>query len=87
MQAPSAGSNASDVVKWAENQGWSQTQTPTGPIKFVDENGVVRVTIKKGSPRTPGSETPHIELRDAAGQRGIRYVAEVPRTIHQSSGT
>ena len=60
---------ASDVARWAEDQGWSRTQTPTGPVKYMDENGVPRVTIKRGSPRTPGSEDPHVELRDATGQR------------------
>ena len=28
---------------------------------------MVRVTIKQGSPRAPGSEQPHVELRDASG--------------------
>ena len=46
-----------------------KTQTPTGPAKYVDENGVARMTIKHESPRTPGSEAPHVELRDANGQR------------------
>jgi hypothetical protein len=60
---------ASEIEQWAQNQGWTRTQTPTGPIKYVDEQGVVRVTLKKGSSRTPGSEHPHVELRDGAGQR------------------
>jgi hypothetical protein len=60
---------ASDIAGWAERQGWTRAQTPTGPIKYVDENGITRVTIKQGSPRTPGSEQPHVELRDASGQR------------------
>ena len=49
----------------AGSQGWSRRQTPNGPPKFVDAHGIVRVTIKKGSRRTAGSETPHVELRDA----------------------
>lgn len=60
---------ASDVARWAEGQGWTRSRTPTGPVKYVDENGIPRVTIKQGSPRTPGSEQPHVELRDATGQR------------------
>jgi RHS repeat-associated protein len=60
---------ASEVVKWAEGQGWKRTQTANGPIKYVDENGVVRATVKQGSSRSPGSGSPHVELRDAAGQR------------------
>jgi hypothetical protein len=60
---------ASDLEDYALSQGWTKTQTPNGPPKYVDENGVVRMTIKQGSPRTPGSEQPHVELRDATGQR------------------
>ena len=60
---------ASDLVRWAEDQGWQKVQTPNGPAKYVDENGLVRATIKRGSSRAPGSETPHIELRNADGQR------------------
>jgi hypothetical protein len=60
---------ASELEEYAFSQGWTKTQTPGGPPKYVDENGIVRMTIKEGSPRTPGSETPHVELRDATGQR------------------
>jgi hypothetical protein len=60
---------ASELRKWAEDQGWTPMQKPGGPLHYFDENGVKRMTIKKGSPRTPGSETPHVELRDAKGQR------------------
>lgn len=60
---------ASDLHKYAEAQGWTKTQTPDGPPKYVDENGTVRMTIKEGSPRTPGSESPHVEIRDENGQR------------------
>jgi hypothetical protein len=35
----------------------------------VDDRGVVRMTLKRGSPRTPGSEHPHVELRNADGVR------------------
>ena len=38
-------------------------------MKFVDQNGVPRVTIKKGSSRAPGSGSPHVELKNAQGQR------------------
>lgn len=40
-----------------------------GPLKYTDANGVVRLTIKNGSGRAPGSAAPHIEVRDATGQR------------------
>jgi hypothetical protein len=60
---------ASDFKKWAELQGWKPSQTPNGPLKYVDEKGVTRLTIKQGSPRTPQSETPHVELRNANGNR------------------
>jgi PPE-repeat protein len=56
---------ASELEEYALSQGWTKTQTPGGPPKYVVENGIVRMTIKEGSPRTPGSETPHVELRDA----------------------
>jgi len=65
---PGAG-KASEIIKWAERKGWTKTQTANGPMKFVDENGVVRVTIKRGSPRAPGSGAPHVELRSPSGQR------------------
>ena len=55
--------------EYAESQGWTLKQTPTGPAKYVDQNGVPRLTIKSGSERTPGSEGPHIEIKNAAGQR------------------
>ncbi|WP_226862913.1 WXG100-like domain-containing protein [Mycolicibacterium baixiangningiae] len=60
---------ASELEDYATSQGWAKTQSPGGPPKYVDENGIVRMTIKEGSPRTPGSEAPHVELRDATGQR------------------
>lgn len=60
---------ASDLERYAESQGWTRTQTPNGPAKYVDENGVPRMTVKQGSDRTPGSENPHVELRNEQGQR------------------
>lgn len=61
--------NASDIEKWTQQQGWIKSRTANGPIKYTDQSGVVRVTIKKGSPRAPGSTKPHVELRNASGQR------------------
>lgn len=60
---------ASDFKLWAELQGWQPTQTPKGPLKYVDENGVVRLTLKERSSRTPGSDYPHCELRNADNHR------------------
>lgn len=60
---------ASDLEEYAKGQGWVRQQTETGPPTYVDENGVRRIVLKEGSPRTPGSDTPHVELRDASGQR------------------
>lgn len=60
---------ASELQKYAEGQGWKPTQTDGGPLKYVDENGIPRVTIKQGSSRAPGSGGPHVELKDASGQR------------------
>ncbi|MCM0638734.1 RHS repeat-associated core domain-containing protein [Cellulomonas wangsupingiae] len=60
---------ASQLDDFGAAQGWVRTQTATGPVKFVDENGVVRLTIKGGSDRAPGSALPHVEMRNASGQR------------------
>lgn len=60
---------ASELGDWAERQGWTRTQTENGPPKYLDQNGVRRVTVKRGTPRAPGSEHPHVELRDKDGQR------------------
>lgn len=60
---------ASGIREWAREQGWTETQTENGPPKFTDENGVVRVTLKQGSGRAPGSADPHVEIRNANGER------------------
>ena len=60
---------ASDIKAKAESVGFKPTQSANGPLKMVDENGTARVTIKGGSERTPGSEGPHVELKDSSGQR------------------
>ncbi|MEO1657569.1 MAG: RHS repeat-associated core domain-containing protein [Pseudomonadota bacterium] len=66
---PKGSTRASDIEAKASEVGFTRTQTKTGPVKFKDENGVDRVTIKSGSPRTPGSEGAHVELRRSDGQR------------------
>ena len=60
---------ASELVEFSKNQGWSKVQTENGPLQYVDENNIVRLNIKKGSARTPGSEEPHVEVRNATGDR------------------
>lgn len=60
---------ASDLARYAESKGWTKQQTPNGPPKYVDDNGIVRMTIKEGSGRAPGSENPHVELRNEDGVR------------------
>ncbi|HHY72332.1 MAG TPA: hypothetical protein GX497_03735 [Bacillus bacterium] len=60
---------ASDLRQYAKSQGWTKSQTANGPEKWVDKNGVARITIKKGSDRAPGSANPHVEIKDAKGQR------------------
>ena len=60
---------ASEVEEYAESQGWTPDQSENGPVKYRDENGVARVTIKSGSSRTEGSEGPHLELRNASNER------------------
>ena len=37
------------------------------------------MTIKKGSPRAPGSESPHAEFRNENGQRVDPFGSEVAR--------
>jgi len=64
---------------YAEREGCTLEQSATGPAKYVDENGVPRLTIKSGSSRTPGSEDPHIEVRDETGQRTDPYGNPVNR--------
>jgi len=60
---------ATDLEKYAQEQGWVRSRTENGPVKYTDDNGVTRFTIKRGSQRTPGSETPHIEIRNTDGAR------------------
>lgn len=73
------GAKASQLVDFAESQGWKRVQTQSGPIKYLDEGGVERVVIKRGSPRTPGSEDPHVAIRNAAGERVDPYGDQVSR--------
>ncbi len=56
---------ATEIESWAAQSGWQRIKKPTGPIKYFDDAGVERVTIKRGSPRTPGSQDPHISLRNS----------------------
>ncbi|MRX73037.1 hypothetical protein GJU40_12890 [Bacillus lacus] len=60
---------ASDLRKYAESRGWKKTQTSNGPEKWVDKNGIARITIKGGSDRAPGSAGPHVEIKNSSGQR------------------
>ena len=54
---------------YARKQGWHREQTEGGPEIWKDENNVKRLTIKRGSSRTPGSNNPHVEIRNAQGER------------------
>lgn len=60
---------ASELSADALRQGFTAPKATAGPLKFVDGNGVVRLTIKQGSSRPPGSSFAHAEFRNAAGQR------------------
>lgn len=60
---------ATELRNYAKSQGWTKIQSANGPEKWVDENGVARITIKGGSDRAPGSADPHVEIKDASGQR------------------
>ena len=55
---------ASDFQVWAESEGWHPTQTPNGPLKYIDKKQVARLTLKQGTPRAPGSNHPHVEVRN-----------------------
>lgn len=70
---------ASQLVDLAESQGWKRLQSQTGPIKYVDENGIERIVLKSGSSRTTGSGDPHIAIRDSAGLRVNPYGNPVSR--------
>lgn len=61
--------SASELELFGISQGWTASQTPSGPLKFIDQNGITRMTLKSGSPRAPGSGSPHAEFRDPTGQR------------------
>ena len=61
---------ASDFQVWADSQqGWHRKETSNGPLKYIDKNGKVRLTLKQGSIRAPGSNHPHVELRNPKGRR------------------
>ena len=70
---------ARELERWAEDQGWTAVKKEGSPPTYVDENGVKRMVIKLGSARTPGSETPHVALRNADGVRVDPYGNEVSR--------
>jgi len=60
---------ASALVAYATTRGWKLVRNPNGPMKYVDKNGVIRLTVKRGSSRAPGSSGPHVEIRNSSGQR------------------
>lgn len=64
---------ASELESFGTNQGWIRSQTTNGPVKFTDSNGIVRLTIKRGSDRAPGSDMPHVEMRNWQGLRIDSY--------------
>lgn len=59
---------ASELMRWGEVQGWTLRQNPTGPPRWFDQDGVERLTVKRGSARTPGSEEPHASIRNESGK-------------------
>ncbi|WP_328995313.1 hypothetical protein OG394_12080 [Kribbella sp. NBC_01245] len=70
---------ASGLVDVAESQGWKAVQSSGGPLKYVDSNGIERLVIKRGTARTPGSNFPHVAIRNASGQRVDPYGNVVSR--------
>lgn len=76
---------ATEIIRKSEEVGFTATQNATGPLKMVDENGIARVTVKSGSTRTPGSEGPHVALRDSNGKRvspGGEHVSQTDPRNH-----
>lgn len=71
---------ASELAADALRQGFTAQKATAGPLKFIDGNGVVRLTLKQGSNRTPGSNFAHAEFRNAAGQRVDAFGSAVTRT-------
>lgn len=64
---------------------WTRSQSATGLVKFTDKTGVERLTIIQGSARTPGSEGPHVEIRNSDGTRIDPFgnlVTRKPRKSH-----
>jgi len=59
--------SATELINFAKGQGWTEAPRGSGPIKLIDSNGVSRLTLTTGSPRTPGSELPHVEIRNPRG--------------------
>lgn len=72
-------SQTSELELFGITQGWTASQTPSGPLKFIDQNGITRMTLKNGSPRAPGSGSPHAEFRDPTGQRIDPFGNQVQR--------
>jgi RHS repeat-associated protein len=70
---------ASELDSFDASQGWTRSRTTNGPIKYTDESGTVRVTIKRVSGRAPGSGSPHVEMRNSAGERVDPYGNAVTR--------
>ncbi|NHC51533.1 hypothetical protein [Pseudomonas sp. AU8050] len=70
---------ASELKQYAEAQGWKPVQTGGGTLKYLDANGIPRVTIKQGSSRAPGSADPHVEFKSATGQRTDAFGNPVTR--------
>ncbi|MFN8526683.1 MAG: RHS repeat-associated core domain-containing protein [Chloroflexota bacterium] len=60
---------ASEWVKYTGSLGRIPRQRPTGPLQYYVQTGQLRLAIKQGSAGKRGSENPHIEIRDATGQR------------------
>jgi RHS repeat-associated protein len=58
----------SELMEYAISKGWKYIRNSNGPIKYIDENGKIRMTIKKGSLRTPGSEQPHVSFQNSEGK-------------------
>ena len=71
--------SASQLERFAASQGWVRSQTATGPIKFRDARGVVRVTIKRGTRELPAATHPMLRCGIPAGSESTRMEFRLPR--------
>lgn len=69
LSSSARNTTAKELAAFSGRSGWYPfRKNPTSPLSYVDKRGVPRITIKKGSVRTPGSEIPHASIRNFKGE-------------------